>query len=197
MRKIINSTYVTLDGVVENPHLWPKLPLGDAAEHEEVQFELLEQCDILLLGRRTYDVFAPAWTSRSGDAFADRINSMRKVVASTTLTDPTWTNTEVVASGLAGRVRDLKSEPGGDIIQYGVGPVTHVLLDEGLLDELRLWVYPQFVRGSTADLLFDPEVEATFDLTASRVLSNGIVVLQYSVHAASESAGPDRSRQRH
>ena len=189
MRKIINSTYVTLDGVVENPHLWPKLPLGDAAEHEEVQFELLEQCDILLLGRRTYDVFAPAWTSRSGDPFADRINSMRKVVASGTLTGADWANTEVVARGLAGRVRDLKSEPGGDIIQYGVGPVTKLLLHEGLLDELRLWVYPQFVRGSTADLLFDPDLEATFELRASRALSNGIIVLQYSVHAASVASG--------
>jgi dihydrofolate reductase len=193
MRKIINSTYITLDGVVENPHLWPGLPLGGAAEHEEVQLALLERCDILLLGRRTYDVFAPAWTARGGDAFADRVNAMRKVVASTTLTDPTWTNTEVVSSGLAGRVRELKSERGGDIVQYGVGPVTRLLLDEGLLDELHLWVYPQFVRASTADLLFDPEVEATFDLDGSRVLSNGIVVLRYSVHADGASAAPATS----
>lgn len=193
MREIINSTYVTLDGVVENPHLWPRLPLGYAAEHEEIQLELLERCDILLLGRRTYDVFAEAWPRRSGDAISDRINSMRKVVASTTLTDPAWTNTEVVAGGLAERMKELKSERGGNIIQYGVGPVTRLLLDEGLLDELHLWVYPQFVRASTEDLLFDPDVAATFDLNASRVLSNGIAVLQYSVRAGSASAEPDTS----
>ncbi len=190
MRKIVNSTYVTLDGVVENPHLWPRLPLGGAAEHDEVQLELVERCDVLLMGRRTYDVFAPVWPTRSGDAISDRINSMRKVVASTTLTDPTWTNTEVVGSGLAGRLKELKSEPGGDIVQYGVGPVTRLMLDEGLLDELHLWVYPQFIRASTEDLLFDPEVAATFDLNASRVLSNGIVVLQYSVRADNTSAEP-------
>jgi dihydrofolate reductase len=193
MRKIINSTYVTLDGVVENPHLWPGLPLGGAAEHDEIQRELIEQCDILLLGRRTYDVFAESWPTRSGDPVSDRMNSMRKVVASTTLTDPTWTNTEVVAGDLAGRVKELKSERGLNIVQYGVGPVTRLLLDEGLLDELHLWVYPQFVRASTDDLLFDPEVAATFDLNASRALSNGIVVLQYSVRAASASAKPDAS----
>lgn len=187
MRKIINSTYVTLDGVVENPHLWPRLPLGGAEEHDEVQQELLERCDILLMGRRTYDVFAPVWPTRSGDAFSDRINSMRKVVASTTLTNPTWTNTEVVAGGLAERLKELKSERGGDIVQYGVGPVTRLMLDERLLDELHLWVYPQFIRASTEDLLFDPEVAATFDLNASRVLSNGIVVLQYLVRAESAS----------
>jgi dihydrofolate reductase len=193
MRKIINSTYVTLDGVVENPHLWPSLPLGGAAEHDEVQLELIERCDILLMGRRTYDVFAPVWPTRSGDAFSDRFNSMRKVVASTTLTDPTWTNTEVVAGGLAGRLKELKSERDGDIVQYGVGPVTRLMLDEGLLDELHLWVYPQFVRASTKDLLFDPEVAATFDLNASRVLSNGIVVLQYSVRADGASSAADAS----
>lgn len=193
MRKIINSTYVTLDGVVENPHLWPSLPLGGAAEHDEVQLGLIERCDILLMGRRTYDVFAPVWPTRSGDAFSDRINSMRKVVASTTLTDPTWTNTEVVAGGLAGRLKEMKSERGGDIVQYGVGPVTRLMLDEGLLDELHLWVYPQFVRASTEDLLFDPEVAATFDLNASRVLTNGIVVLQYSVRADGASTEPDAS----
>lgn len=187
MRKIINSTYITLDGVVENPHFWPKLPLGGAAEHEEVQWELIERCEILLMGRRTYDVFAESWPTRAGDPFADRINSMRKLVASTTLADPTWTNTELVAGDLAGRLKELKSEPGGDIVQYGVGAVTRLLFDEGLLDELHLWVYPQFVRASTNDLLFDPELAATFDLQTSRALSNGIVVLRYSVREASSA----------
>lgn len=89
MRKLINVTYMTLDGVVENPHLWPELPLGASAEGEGIQTELLDRCDIVVMGRRTYDVFAPAWTARGGDdPYADRINAMRKVVASTTLTDP-------------------------------------------------------------------------------------------------------------
>ncbi len=183
MRKIINSSYVTLDGVVENPHMWPPLPLGDAAEHDEVQYALLEHCEVLLMGRRTYDAFAPVWPTRSGDPVSDRINAMRKVVASTTLTQPAWKNTEVVSAGLADRLRELKREDGGDIVQYGVGPVTNLMLREGLLDRLYLWMHPLFVRATTQDLLFDPEVEATFELRDSQTLSNGIVILRYDVHS--------------
>ena len=104
MRQLINSMYVTLDGAVENPHLWPPLKRGTSDEGDAIQTELLQRCDVVLMGRRTYDVFAPAWTSRSGDPYSDRINTMRKVVVSTTLTDPTWANTEVVAEDVADRV---------------------------------------------------------------------------------------------
>lgn len=90
------------------------------------------------MGRRTYDVFAPAWSSRSGDPYTDRINAMRKVVVSTTLTDPEWANTEVVAGDVAGRVRDLKAEAGGDIVQYGFGDVSRLLLDAGLRQQATI-----------------------------------------------------------
>lgn len=181
-RKLVNSTYVTLDGVVESPHHWPPLPLGSAAEHEEVQAELLNDCEILLMGRRTYDVFAPVWPTRS-DPFAAKINAMHKVVASRKLTNPEWTNTEVVADGVADRVAELKAEDGGDIVQYGVGPITRLMMERGLLDELTLWVYPQFVRGTSHDLMFDPDIAATFDLIGTHTLTNGIVVLRYAVHS--------------
>ena len=179
---MINSTYITLDGVVEGPHLWPSLPLGPAEEHEEVQAETLKKCDTLLMGRRTYDVFAPVWPTRT-DPFAERINEMRKLVASRTLTDPQWANTEVIAEDLVERVAALKEEPGDDILQYGIGSVTRALMAHGLLDELILWVYPQFVRATTDDLLFAPDITASFDLIRSRGLSNGIVVSQYKVRS--------------
>ncbi|WP_159072266.1 dihydrofolate reductase family protein [Streptomyces sp. CMB-StM0423] len=181
MRKIINSSYVTLDGVVDGPHTWPALPGGAAKEHEEVQLALLEQCDTLLMGRRTYDVFAGAWPERSGDPVADRPNSMREPVASTTLQDAAWANTEVVADGLAERISALKAESGGHIVQYGIGPVTHLMVREGLLDELHLWLYPQFVRAGAGDLVFDRESRADFDLPGSRTLRNGVVVLRHGV----------------
>lgn len=180
-RKLVNSTYITLDGVVESPHLWPPLPLGPAEEHGDVQNRLLEDCEILLMGRRTYDVFAPVWPTRS-DPFADKMNAMHKVVASRTLTNPEWANTEVVAEGVEDRVAELKDGDGGNIVQYGVGPVTRLMMERRLLDELTLWVYPQFVRGTADDLMFDPDITATFDLTGSHNLSNGIVVLEYAVH---------------
>lgn len=151
-----------------------------SAEADAIQTDLLRACDIVLMGRRTYDVFAPAWSSRSGDPYTDRINAMRKVVVSTTLTDPEWANTEVVAGDVAGRVRDLKAEAGGDIVQYGFGDVSRLLLDAGLIDELQWWIHPQLVGpAGTTDLLSRPGTTATFELADVKVLSNGIILATY------------------
>jgi dihydrofolate reductase len=181
MRQLINSTYLTLDGVVEGPHLWPSLKGGPSNEGESIQTELIEECDIVLMGRRTYDVFAPAWSSRSGDRVSDRINAMRKVVVSTTLTDPEWNNSEVIAENVVDRVRDLKAEDGGHIVQYGFGDVSRLLLDHDLFDRFHLWIHPQLVGPrDAADLLSRPGTAATFDLVDARVLSNGIVVATYT-----------------
>ena len=182
MRQLINATYITLDGVVEGPHLWPPLKGGTSEEGDTIQTELLERCDIVLMGRRTYDVFAPAWSSRSGDPYSDRINTMRKLVVSTTLTDPQWNNTEVIGGDVAEAVGALKDEPGGDIVQYGFGDVSRLLLEHGLFDRLVLWIHPQLVGPSDVDdLLYRPGATATFDLVDSRVLSNGIIVATYGV----------------
>ena len=180
MRQLINSTYITLDGVVEGPHLWPPLKAGTSGEGDRIQTDLLETCDIVLMGRRTYDVFAPAWTSRGGDPFSDRINTMRKVVVSTTLADPQWANTEVMAGDVVARVRKLKDEDGGHIVQYGFGDVSRLLLDDGLFDQFQLWIHPQLVGPSdAADLLYRPGTTATFELVGPRVLSNGIILATY------------------
>jgi dihydrofolate reductase len=181
MRKLINSTYITLDGVIEGPHLWPPLRGGQSDEGGSIQTDLLQACDIVLMGRHTYDGFAPAWSSRSGDPYSDRINTMRKVVVSTTLTDPEWTNTEVIAGDVAGRVRDLKAEDGRHIVQYGFGDVSRLLLGEGLFDELHLWIHPQIVGpGDAGDLLYRPGTAASLDLVSARTLSNGIVLAIYT-----------------
>ncbi len=95
MRKIINSTYVTLDGVIEDPQDWPSLG-GFTDQGHQVQRELLERCDAVLMGRHTYDGFAPVWSALSGDPFSDRMNALPKYVVSTTLTDPQWNNTTVI-----------------------------------------------------------------------------------------------------
>ena len=180
MRQLINSTYITLDGVVEGPHLWPPLKAGTSSEGDRIQTDLLESCDIVLMGRRTYDVFAPAWTSRSGDPYSDRINTMRKVVVSTTLADPQWANTEVMAGDVGARVRELKDEEGGHIVQYGFGDVSRLLLDDGLFDQLQLWIHPQLVGPpDPADLIYRPGTTATFELVDSKVLGNGIILATY------------------
>jgi len=87
MREIINSTYITLDGAVEDPHLWPTLGEAAAEVSFEIQNDLLQACDALLMGRRTYESFAAVWPTRSGDSVSDRINAMKKYVASTTIRD--------------------------------------------------------------------------------------------------------------
>jgi dihydrofolate reductase len=180
MRRLINSTYITLDGVVEGPHLWPPLKARSSGEGGRIQTDLLESCDIVLMGRRTYDSFFPAWSARSGDAYSDRINTMRKVVVSTTLTDPEWANTEVIARDVAGRVGALKDEDGGHIVQYGFGDVSRLLLDHGLIDELQWWIHPQLVGpADPAEGVSRPGTTAAFELMGSRALDNGIIVATY------------------
>jgi dihydrofolate reductase len=84
VRKIINSTYITIDAAVEDPHLWPAA--GDSrGRSDAIQTELSEACDAVLMGRRTYESFAVVWPTRSGDRSSDRVNTMPKYVVSTTL----------------------------------------------------------------------------------------------------------------
>jgi dihydrofolate reductase len=180
MRKIINSTYISLDGVVEGPHLWPSLGRPSDPRADAIQAELALACDAFLMGRRTYDGFAPVWPTRSGDPVSDHINTAPKYVVSTTLENPEWANTHVIGGDVAAEIARLKQAPGKDIVQYGYGAVTRLLLEHGLLDELRLWVYPQIVgAGEPGDLLFGTAPAVVLDLVDTTTLSNGIVILSY------------------
>jgi dihydrofolate reductase len=182
MRRIINSTYVSLDGVVELPHLWPTIERPSDERAGQIQTDLLLACDAVLMGRRTYEGFAPAWQARSGDAYSDRINTMPKYVVSTTLEDPQWANTRVIARDVADAIAKLKTEPGQDIVQYGFGSVSTLLMEHGLLDELHLWIHPLFVgKGTADDLLFPKGPETQFQLTDALPLKSGMVVLTYTV----------------
>jgi dihydrofolate reductase len=180
MRRIINSTFISLDGVIEEPNTWP--PTGpDDARAGAMHTELLLSCDALLMGRRTYEGFAPVWPTRSGDPFSDQINSMRKYVVSSTLRDPEWTNTTVLDGDPVAAVRELKEQPGKDILQYGFGVLSHALVEHGLLDELRLWVHPLLVgRGGPGALLYRDGKLTIFDLLEVTPLDNGNVVLRYA-----------------
>lgn len=179
MRKIVNSTYISLDGVIEAPHTWPPTGPDDGAA-ETIQTDLLLSCDVLIMGRRTYEGFAPVWPTRSGDPYSDRINSMRKYVVSSTLRDPEWSNTTVIAGDPVEELRRLKAEPGKDIVQYGFGRLSHALMQHGLLDELRLWVHPLFVgAGGPDDLIYRDGTAARFELRDTTPLKSGTVVLSY------------------
>jgi dihydrofolate reductase len=184
MRRIVNSTYISLDGVIQDPQDWP----GNGTEPDDtglkVQTDLLFACDAVLMGGRTYPGFAQAWMARSGDPYSDRINSMTKYVVSSTLRDPEWSNTTVISGDAIAEIRRLKEQPGLDIVQYGFGQLSYALLEHGLLDELRLWVHPLFVGQATAgDLLFRPSATAQLELAGTLALNTGTVVLTYRVPA--------------
>jgi dihydrofolate reductase len=181
MRRIVNSTFISLDGVIENPQDWPASEVVDDRAYT-IQRDLLFACDAVLMGRRTYDGFAPVWPTRSGDEYSDRINSMAKYVVSSTLTDPEWSNTTVISGDPVAEIRRLKAAPGMDIVQYGFGRLSRTLLEHGLLDELRLWVHPFFVgRGGPEDLLYRDGPTTTFTLVDTTRLDSGIVILTYEV----------------
>lgn len=182
MRKIINSTYMTLDGVIEGPHLWPKLVAPADERAGAIQIELLSACDAVLMGRRTYDVMASAWPTRSGDPLSTRMNAIPKYVVSNTLKNPDWANTSVISGDVAEIIKKLKAQDGQDIVQYGFGSVSKLLMERGLLDELRLWLYPQSVgKGNIADTFAAHATPAQFNLAGTTVLSNGIVIARYHI----------------
>jgi dihydrofolate reductase len=179
VRRIINSTYITLDGVIEAPHNWPTTG-GRGKEGDRIQTELLLSCDALIMGRHTYEGFAPAWSARAGDPMSDHINSMRKYVVSSTLTDPEWENTTVLSGDPVEEIRQLKDSTGGNIVQYGFGELSFAVMGGGLLDELRLWIHPLFYgQANPTDLIYRDSPTSLFELAGSQSLDNGVVILSY------------------
>jgi dihydrofolate reductase len=180
MRKIVNSSYLSLDGVVDNIGDWPSTSGADEERRFAIQQELLQASDILIMGRRTYEGFAPVWSTQSGDPYSDRINAMDKYVVSSTLTAPEWHNTRVIDGDPVEAIRALKEQHGGGIVQYGFGRLSFALLEAGLLDELRLWIHPFFVgRGGPEALLYRDTPAVMFDLVDATALASGLVVLAY------------------
>ncbi len=183
MRKLVVTEFMSLDGVIEAPGGEDDYPHGAwtmpfwADEIGEFKDEELQASDISLLGRRTYETFAGAWPGRAGDPFADKLNSMRKVVASTTLTDPEWENTEVIEGDLVAAVEALKAEDGGDIIVAGSISVARALLAADLVDEVRLVQYP--VVLGVGKRLFDDAGAHRLDLVRAAPTSSGAVLLAY------------------
>jgi dihydrofolate reductase len=144
--------------------------------HFAYQPRLLDEAAGLVLGRVTYETFAATWPTMTGD-LADRLNSLPKHVASTTLTETTW-NAEVLAGGAIEAVARLKESGDGTLVKYGNGPFSRALVEAGLVDELHLSISP-FVAGSGESLLSGIGT-TPMNLTGVTDIGNGAVVLAYT-----------------
>jgi dihydrofolate reductase len=148
VRKLVVSQFITLDGVMEDPGGAEGFERGGWAfqfergsEGDKFKLDEVMAADALLLGRVTYEGFAAAWPSRTGD-FADKFNNMPKYVVSTTLENPEWNNSTVIRDNVAEEVSKLKQEDGGDILVNGSGRLVDALVEHDLVDEYRLMVFP-------------------------------------------------------
>jgi dihydrofolate reductase len=181
---IVVTEFITVDGVVEDPGGAEGHPHGgwafDTVRGKGAQFKLDEArgTDALLLGRRTYDGFAQAWPGQEGE-FADKFNSIPKYVVSSTLQDPTWNNTTVVGGDLAGEVAELRRRHDGDVAVHGSIQLAQALLDQGLVDELRLMVFPVML-GSGKRLFAGDAGHRPLHLAESRNVGDGVVILTYA-----------------
>ena len=176
MSRVIASIFLTADGVMEAPHTWSSQFWRD----DTGQFKLDElfASDRLLLGRVTYDGFAAAWPSMTDEqGFADRMNSLPKYVVSTTLTNPEWNNSHVISASVVEEIAKLKQQPGQDILVYGSAALVNSLIPHGLIDEIRLMIFPIVV--GTGKHLFNEGTNVTLKLTDSKTFDSGVVVLSY------------------
>jgi dihydrofolate reductase len=164
MRKIINSAFVSLDGVTEDPRSWATF---DPDSGEEAA-QALEALGGMIMGRGTYEYFADVMPQQTG-GYADAINAIRKYVFSSTLESADWSNSTIIRDDdVVAAVTKLKQEDGGDLMMYGYGRLSRTLLENHLVDEIRFSVHPVLV-GQTLPL----------KLTGTTPSPNGVVALTY------------------
>ncbi len=185
MSQLIVTEFVTLDGVMEAPGGEVGHPhsgwVFDYMSEEQQRYKLQETLDAesLLLGRATYDGFSAAWPGRDGE-FADKMNAMPKYVVSSSLTNPSWENTTVIAlEDVAG----LKARDGGPILVAGSGTLVHALIAQGLVDELRLMIFPVLL-GSGLRVFGESSVKHPLSLVHTEAFPTGVVVHHYAPAAA-------------
>jgi dihydrofolate reductase len=184
MGKIAITEFMSLDGVVEDPGGSEDFKYGGWSfefsrgdEGDKFKLDETMASDALLLGRVTYEGFADAWPSREGE-FADKFNDMPKYVVSSTLTNPDWTNTTVIDGDLREQVSQLRDRHDGDIVVHGSAQLAQSLLDEDLVDELRLMVFP-VVLGAGKRLFGETSDKKALELAESKTVGDGVAILVY------------------
>ena len=183
MRKLVSSFFISLDGVVEAPDKW-HFPYFNEEMGAAVG-EAIGASDSLLLGRRGYEEWAAFWPNQdpAADPFVSVMNDTPKYVASTTLTEVDWQNSTLLEGDLADAVNELKEKPGKNIGMSGSATLVRSLLEQGLVDELRLLVHP-LVVGQGAKLFPDGSPPVSLELADSKTFSTGVLDLTYVPVAA-------------
>ncbi|MGH3340600.1 MAG: dihydrofolate reductase family protein [Propionibacteriaceae bacterium] len=176
MRKIIEYTLVSADGVFEDPQNWGLQNFQDDAYRRDGLGQLLA-CDAMLMGRRTYEFFANVYPSRT-DSWAVRLNAMPKYVFSSTLETADWENSTVARGDVAAEVTKLKQQEGRDLLIWGHGLLAETLLKQHLLDVLDISIYP-VLAGRGKPFLRDGQ-NANLRLVTTKSFSKGIVKLTYA-----------------
>jgi len=188
MGRVVVTEFVSLDGVFEAPgggedfeHAGWTFTFDRGEDGDRFKLDELMAADAQLLGRVTYEGFEAAWPSMTDEVgFADKMNTMPKYVVSSTLTSPEWANTTVLDEGLADDVCSLKNRYAGEILVAGSGQLVRGLLAHGLIDELRLMVFP-IVLGSGKRLFADGTATTRLTLADCKpVGSDGVTVLTYA-----------------
>jgi dihydrofolate reductase len=186
MGKIVISTNVSFDGVVEDPDGLEGFRLGgwfgqfggkDLEEWAKVEYEEALGTEALLLGRRSEEWFAARWLSKS-DAWADRLNGLPKYVVSSTLQEPKWSNVTVLRGDVVSEVSKLKQELEGDIVVYASYQLGRTLIEHDLVDELRLFVYP-VVLGAGERLFGETSDQKPLRLVDTKTIGDGLAFLTY------------------
>jgi dihydrofolate reductase len=184
MGRIVVSEFVSLDGVMEDPggaedyrHGGWSFEISRGEEGDRFKLEETMGSEALLLGRVTYEGFAEAWPSREGE-FADKFNQMPKYVVSSTLKDPEWTNSTVIGGNVREEVARLRDEIDGDIVVHGSATLVQTLIDEDLVDELRLMVFPVLL-GSGKRVFGETSDKKPFRLTDVKTVGDGVEILIY------------------
>ncbi|HEX2182446.1 MAG TPA: dihydrofolate reductase family protein [Rubrobacteraceae bacterium] len=193
MGRVVVSQFISLDGVVEDPGGSEEFDRGGWAfqfdrgpEGDQFKLDEVMASGALLLGRVTYEGFAAAWPSRSGD-FADKFNNMPKYVVSTTLEDPEWNNSTVISGDVAEAVAALKRDVDDDILVNGSVRLVQTLMEHGLVDELRLMVFP-LVVGAGKRLFGETSDAVTLRLVDSRPAGETLILIYEPRTSEAESA---------
>jgi dihydrofolate reductase len=186
MGKIVITTNMSLDGVVQDPDGDEGFERGgwfdesggeDLKEWGKVEFEEALRTEAVLLGRHSDEWFAARWAARAGE-WANKLNSLPKYVVSSTLQDPKWTNATVLRGDVVSEVTKLKQELDGDIVVYASYQLERTLIEHDLVDELRLFVFPVVV-GAGERLFGETSGKKTLRLVDTKTYGHGLVFLAY------------------